>query len=335
MRKSRFMTYIGGAALMMCLCLSATGCHKKDNSEMEKTEITQEEQTEERKKEETTQEDFSEEVTTEEIIPEATTEEKKEDKLQDQKISWDSSWEYAEFSKIHDSDVMLYRSKAENRKDFVVSVNAGHGTEGGGSVKTRCHPDGSPKVTGGTTSEGATEAIAVSSGTTLNDGTEESSATLSAALILKNKLLEDGFDVLMIREEEDTQLDNIARTVISNENADCHIAIHYDGTENDKGAFYISIPDVSSYRSMEPVASHWEEHIALGDALIEGMEEEGVKIFSDGHIEGDLTQTSFSTIPSVDVEIGDAGSPHGEETQSRICEGLLRGVREFYESTLE
>lgn len=33
----------------------------------------------------------------------------------------------------------------------------------------------------------------------------------------------------MIRENEDVQLDNIARTVIANNNADIHIAIHFDG----------------------------------------------------------------------------------------------------------
>ena len=44
----------------------------------------------------------------------------------------------------------------------------------------------------------------------------------------------------MIRDSEDVQLDNIARTVMANENANCHVAIHYDSTESDKGAFFIS-----------------------------------------------------------------------------------------------
>lgn len=41
-------------------------------------------------------------------------------------------------------------------------MNAGHGTSGGASVKTQCHPDGSPKTTGGSTAQGATYATAVS-----------------------------------------------------------------------------------------------------------------------------------------------------------------------------
>ena len=83
---------------------------------------------------------------------------------------------------------MLYKA-AENRKEIVVGVNAGHGTSGGTKVKTLCHPDGSAKVTGGTTAAGATEAVAVSSGMTFNDGTPESSVTLRMAQILKEKLL--------------------------------------------------------------------------------------------------------------------------------------------------
>ena len=55
----------------------------------------------------------------------------------------------------------MYKATA-NRKNIVVGVNAGHGTSGGTSVKTLCHPDGSAKTTGGTTGAGATKAVAVS-----------------------------------------------------------------------------------------------------------------------------------------------------------------------------
>ena len=77
----------------------------------------------------------------------------------------------------------------------MVCVNAGHGTNGGGSVKTQCHPDGSAKVTGGTTGAGATSAVAVSSGMTFADGTAESKVTLAMAKVLKTKLLNAGWDV--------------------------------------------------------------------------------------------------------------------------------------------
>ena len=171
-------------------------------------------------------------------------------------ITLNPSWKYAEFSKINSGAAVLYRSEAASPKGITVCVNAGHGTKGGSSVKTLCHPDGTPKVTGGTTGAGATSAAAVSGGMTFADGTAESKVTLSMANILKEKLLAAGYDVLMIRESDDVQLDNIARTVIANNASDCHIALHWDSTTNNKGAFYMSVPNVESYRNMEPVKSH-------------------------------------------------------------------------------
>jgi N-acetylmuramoyl-L-alanine amidase len=197
-------------------------------------------------------------------------------------------------------------------------------------VKTLCHPDGSAKVTGGTTGAGATSAVAVSSGMTFSDGTPESKVTLSLALALKEKLLARGYDVLMIRESDDVQLDNIARTVIANNAADCHVALHWDSTTSNKGAFYMSVPNVSSYRSMEPVASHWQQHHALGESLISGLKGVGVKIFSSGRMDMDLTQTSYSTIPSVDIELGDKVSDHSKTTIDNLAQGLADGIDQFF-----
>lgn len=241
-------------------------------------------------------------------------------------ISWDPSWEYADYSKIHSDSVTLYRSDASERKDCVIAVNAGHGTDGGESVKTQCHPDGSAKVVSGSTSAGATEASAVSSGMVFDDGTPEAEATLSLALLLKDALLDSGYDVLMIREDEDVQLDNIARAVLANNCADYHISLHYDSTSSDKGVFFIGVPDAGGYRSMEPVASHWQEHEELGETLLEGFREEGIHVCGDGRMAIDYTQTSYSTIPSVDLEVGDKASDHSKEMQEQIAQAIVRGL---------
>lgn len=245
-------------------------------------------------------------------------------------VGLNPEWKYASFSKINSGKAILYRAEGSNRKGKVVCVNAGHGTQGGSSVKTQCHPDGTPKVTGGSTAAGAVTAAAISSGMAFADGTPESKVTLAVAKALKDKLLARGFDVLMIRESDDVQLDNIARTVLANNLADCHIAIHYDSTSTDKGAFYMSVPDVASYRSMEPVASHWKEHHALGDSLIAGLKGVGVKLFSDGKMAMDLTQTSYSTVPSVDIEVGDKASDYSAASIDRLGNGLADGVELFF-----
>ena len=243
-------------------------------------------------------------------------------------LYWNSSWPYAANSRIHQSSVTLYH--AFNPKQKVVAVNAGHGTAGGSSVYTLCHPNGTPKVTGGSTGAGSIRAVSVSSGTVLLDGTPEASATLSLARILKNKLLLAGYDVLMIREGADVQLDNIARAVFANQYADCHISLHNDSSAGDKGAYANVVPQISSYLGMEPVASHWQQHNRLGTSLIRGMQSRGVRIYGNGTMGVDLTQTSYSTVPSICMEVGDRASDHGSVTQGRIADGIVDGVGLFF-----
>lgn len=255
------------------------------------------------------------------------TAEKQEKKM----VALNPEWKYAGFAKITSGSAVLYEAPSDVRKSITVCVNAGHGTKGGASVKTQCHPDGSAKVTGGTTGAGAVSAAAVSGGMTFADGTPEANVTLQMAQILKEKLLKAGYDVLMIRDGADVQLDNIARTVIANNQADCHIALHWDSTSKDKGAFYMSVPDAASYRSMEPVASNWQKHHALGDSLIHGLKQAGVKIFSNGTMAMDLTQTSYSTIPSVDIELGDKTSDHSAPALEKLADGLVEGVETFFQ----
>ena len=271
---------------------------------------------------------------------------------------------YGEFSAIHTGKAAFYDNRQENRKGITVCVNAGHGCSGGETKKTYCHldeeamelvksgaemfsfpglrmtesveeskllnTDKTPKVTSGTTAAGAVKSSAISSGMTFSDGTPEAEVTLRMALILRDRLLEEGYSVLMVRETEDSQLDNVARTVMANNLADCHIALHWDSTASDKGVFFMSVPSAASYRSMEPVASHWEDHNRLGKALVDGLKGQGAKVFGNGEMEMDLTQTSFSTVPSVDIELGDKASDHGEETLRRLADGLTDGVNQFF-----
>jgi hypothetical protein len=167
------------------------------------------------------------------------------------------------------------------------------------------------------------------------NGTSEAAAVLQAALTLKNVLLARGYNVLMIREGSDIQLDNVARTVIANNIADCHISLHYDSTTSNKGAFYCSVPNVASYRAMEPVASHWQNHHYLGDCLITGLKNAGVKIYGNGTSPQDLTQTSYSTIPSVDLELGDRSTDFSAASLNTVAKGIADGLDSFCKAFLD
>ena len=243
-------------------------------------------------------------------------------------IGLNLNWKYAGNSKINTGKAVLYTSDVKEPKHITIAVNAGHGTKGGEKQRTLCHPDGTRKLTGGTNAAGVTTASAVSSGMTFQDGTREATVTLQMAHILGKKLLAEGYDVLMIRSEEDVQLDNIARTVLANNKADAHIALHWDYTTKDKGAFFMSVPE--GLKRMEPVASNWQRHEKLGESLLSGLRGQGVKIFGKGRMDMDLTQTSYSTIPSVDIELGDKVSDHSEKALNNLAEGLVKGVNIYY-----
>lgn len=247
-------------------------------------------------------------------------------------ISLNASWQYANFSKINSGKAKIYKTTSANKKGKVITVNAGHGTRGGESVKTQSHPDGTGKVTGGTNAAGAVTSMAVSSGMDFTNGQSEASVNLKVALKLRDKLLAKGYDVVMIRETADVQLDNIARTVIANNTSDAHIAIHYDGdgASSDKGVFYMKVPNVDSYKKMEPVSRMWQQHDRLGDNLVAGLKEKGLKVFGRGSLEMDLTQTSYSTIPSIDIELGNSTTATTDEANDIRAEGLAAGVDKFF-----
>ena len=60
------------------------------------------------------------------------------------------------------------------------------------------------------------------------------------------------------------------------------------------------------------------------------IERSGMKLFEGGEMEMDLTQTSYSTVPSIDLEIGDQASDHSEAVLTRLCEGITRGINQFF-----
>ena len=248
-----------------------------------------------------------------------------------QEVYLDPSWEYASFSKIHDGAAVYYAATGENRNGIVVGVNAGHGTKGGESVKTYCHPDMSPKTTGGTTGAGAIEAYAVSSGMSFDDGTPEAKVTLKLAQFMRDDLLAAGYDVLMLRDSDDVQLDNVARTVICNNVADCHIAIHFDGDglDTDKGCFFSSGPD--GLKGLPPVDRTWHMSDEFGARIVNALSAGGHKLHSGGKMAIDLTQTSYSTIPSVDVEYGNQSSDISDAALQSLAADTVVGIEDFFD----
>ena len=64
--------------------------------------------------------------------------------------------------------------------------------------------------------------------------------------------------------------------------------------------------------------------------MISGARSAGVKIYGSGSFEFDLTQTSYSTIPSANIEVGDRASDISSSGQYLIAEALAYGVINYY-----
>ena len=144
-----------------------------------------------------------------------------------EKIYLDSSWKYADHARITSGYAVMYKAKKEpeghcdcsqcgtwDERRFI-GQNA---VSSGWLCKSNGRDNGSRIY----------QAVAVSDGMAFRDGTAERDVTFRMAQILKKKLLAEGYDVLMVRDGKDVQLDNVACTVICNNVADCHIALHWD-----------------------------------------------------------------------------------------------------------
>ena len=240
-----------------------------------------------------------------------------------------TTWKFSEFSKIRSGRAILYKA-AKYRRNITVAINAGHGTKGGETIKTYSHPDKSPKVTGGTNPIGAIESLAVSKGMTFFCGLSEAEINLRVAMILRKMLLEDGYDVLMLRCSDDVQLDNIARTVISNNTAQIHIAIHFDGDglKYDKGCFYCGVPEELKY--LVNVKKHCDDSEKLGNCVINGLRSQGLTMYNTGRLSIDLTQTSYSTIPTIDIELGNQCTIPDTENLEKRATGILHGINNYF-----
>ena len=83
-------------------------------------------------------------------------------------------------------------------------------------------------------------------------------------------------------------------------------------------------------KNMYPVSTIWQEDDRLGTSVITGLSGNGVKIFSGGSMQMDLTQTSYSKIPSIDLELGDRSSDYSDSTVSVLANGIADGIDIFF-----
>jgi N-acetylmuramoyl-L-alanine amidase len=165
-------------------------------------------------------------------------------------------------------------------------------------------------------------------------GVAEHTVNLNVALLLEQKLLDLGAEVIMVRRTEDVDISNVERATMMNEaGADLVVRIHADGSENTsvKGASMLvpSAPgtDGINGESQEAGAIILEEFISVTGAKSLGV----VK-------RQDLSGFNWSTVPAVLIELGYMTNEEEDkllvtpEYQKLCAEGLARGVVKWRQS---
>lgn len=229
----------------------------------------------------------------------------------------------------------LYLSSKEDsvNNSIVVALLPGHGAKTNKDNKAHyviIHPkDKSGKVTGGSTKKGKIEALCENEGMSFDDGTFESVVNLKVANFLKELLLEEGYNVLMLRDEPSTQLDVPAKCIIASNFANLMISIHFDapteGIKSNKGAFYLSVPE-----EIKNSVKTYQDNNALGKTLIVALTSIGFNIFGKGDIPVDLMQWEYADgIPNTVVKLGNTLSKIDDASLDNYAMGLCKGIDAF------
>jgi N-acetylmuramoyl-L-alanine amidase len=159
----------------------------------------------------------------------------------------------------------------------------------------------------------------------------EYEVNLAVALLLKEKLIALGAEVVMTRETNDIDITNVERTILLNEaGVDLSIKIHADGSEDPavQGAWMLipanSISDAINERSRHAAEIVQAEFVAETGAKDRGLQPRK-----------DITGFNWSAVPVILVEMGYMTNEKEDrllatdEYREKCAQGLANGVMEW------
>lgn len=166
-------------------------------------------------------------------------------------------------------------------------------------------------------------------------GIAEYELNLAISLMLREALQNEGYDVIMTREDNETAISNAERATMANDaGADIAIRIHANGSENSSanGALVLIGSAGNPY-----VGNLYDESNRLAQDVLDnycaatGMANQGIQVNDT------MTGINWSKIPVIILEMGfmtnqqDDLNMADSAYRQKMVEGIVSGVNEYYQ----
>ena len=157
---------------------------------------------------------------------------------------------------------------------------------------------------------------------------------LEFSFMLRDRLLQEGYEVVMTRDSHDVNISNVERAKIANEaNADLCIRVHADySSDSSLKGFMLLIPSETSAQSPSIYSDSKKaaEKIMASLLQIDGIDSLGIRPRDD------ITGFNWSEVPVLIFEAGFMSNPEEDvllstrDYREKLVEALVTGIEDYF-----